>query len=747
MYLSKESIVNLFFQMNFLYSGEDIQKQGGTQFFSELKYFFALDEFIKSEQRPCDTRNKNDKQKFVVNVGHFVQLSDPNTSESLDAKNFFDSFGQNKDFDVGSNFFSAGAVNKSLTSTTPLSFPSRHPQLLKCENGVIDIADGAYQRFANEQDYLYYQDRKKKTILPNKKALLFFWLNRNTDFTSKDSLFNDFLNSLRKRYSPNMISALKWDEQNAIYTNIARNLSTSNDISFVKKEDLIFDQKDSYQRKKYFETWLCLNSSGDDGFRTHCVDVCEQWLDKKMPGNQIGNLFRYKDYESYKREHIRITALKDFSSVSDNDQSGRARTAINHYLNFLNKMPHTEKVDDDIFVKLLKQLEQEIEKNPERIDALKKLLPLEEKKDKDSSGTQSLFYFNFTPFTPTQKIYYGVPGCGKSHTITTMLKDEKVKDPTFSEENQVVRTTFHPEYTNADFIGQILPEVHEDSQGKSVVEYKFKPGPFAKILKQALHNPSRPFYLVIEEINRGNAAAIFGDVFQLLDRLKNGDTSKEPVGTDGFENQYGKGWSEYFVMNADVNAYIRDANSEDELDTKSIDISGIHFSSSTGLRLPPNLSIYATMNTSDQNVFTLDNAFQRRWDMELVPNTCNWNDEDHKKQAQSKVGDTEICWETFRKAINGKISDGDFFNADDKQLGLFFIEAEGDKIDGKKFANKVLKYLWADVFKRDTGKIFKSENLSGVVENFTGTDAFDKVFVEDFAQSLKNANDEIKNHE
>ena len=275
--------------------------------------------------------------------------------------------------------------------------------------------------------------------------------------------------------------------------------------------------------------------------------------------------------------------------------------------------------------------------------------------------------------TPIQIIYYGVPGCGKSHKITSLLKNEKVKDPTFSEENQVVRTTFHPEYTNADFIGQILPEVHENAQGTSVVEYKFKPGPFAKILKQALYNPGKPFYLVIEEINRGNAAAIFGDVFQLLDRLKVGDTSMESVGTDGFENHYGKGWSEYFEMNADVNAYIRDANSEDELDTKAIDVSGIHFSSSTGLRLPPNLSIYATMNTSDQNVFTLDNAFQRRWDMELIPNTCNWDDTDHKKQAQLPIGDTDICWETFRAAINSEISGGEFFNADDKQLGLFFI--------------------------------------------------------------------------
>ena len=487
----------------------------------------------------------------------------------------------------------------------------------------------------------------------------------------------------------------------------------SDDIYYISSREILKSLcKNNYlspeQIKNQFILWLKDNCKGTESFKDDMVKIIECWLDQKMPNDHIGNLFRFSKASEYEQEKARITNLPQFETVNRTNQNGRPRTALNHYTNFL---IHLSSLED----------------NPKTTES-------------DSSKSPS-------PFTPTQIIYYGVPGCGKSHTITTMLKDEKVKDPTFSEENQVVRTTFHPEYTSADFIGQILPEVHEDSQGKSVVEYKFKPGPFAKILKQALHNPSRPFYLVIEEINRGNAAAIFGDVFQLLDRLKNGDTSKEPVGTDGFENHYGKGWSEYFVMNADVNAYIRDANSDDELDTKSIDVSGIHFSSSTGLRLPPNLSIYATMNTSDQNVFTLDNAFQRRWDMELVSNTCKWNDEDHKKQAQSKVGDTEICWETFRKAINSEISDGDFFNADDKQLGLFFIEAEGDKIDGKMFANKVLKYLWADVFKRDTGKIFKSENLSKVVEDFTGTDAFDKVFADEFVQSLKSTNDEIKNHE
>lgn len=375
---------------------------------------------------------------------------------------------------------------------------------------------------------------------------------------------------------------------------------------------------------------------------------------------------------------------------------------------------------------------------------------------------------------PSQTIYYGVPGCGKSHQV-----NEKIKSiPDYNK----VRTVFHPEYTNADFIGQILPEVSVDANGHSVVEYKFNPGPFTEIVRRAYLNPDEEFFLVIEEINRGNAAAIFGDMFQLLDRL-DADEKPEEVSS---EHVYGKNWSSYGVDNPDINAYIRNqivisqerpdhcskvAGSGEDANPrlyKSVDIESenvnvtwrekngngftpkpqhLHFSANTAIRLPPNLSIYATMNTSDQNVFTLDNAFQRRWDMELVSNACKWDDEDHKHQAQLPIGDTDIRWETFREAINSEISGGDFFNADDKQLGLFFVEADGERIDQKKFANKVLKYLWADVFKRDTGKIFKSENLSKVVENFTGADAFDKVFVEDFVQSLKNTNDEIKNHE
>ncbi|SHK83191.1 AAA family ATPase [Fibrobacter sp. UWB12] len=422
---------------------------------------------------------------------------------------------------------------------------------------------------------------------------------------------------------------------------------------------------------------------------------------------------------------------------------------------------------DDEFTQLLKNLGAMLNEgaNKNRLNEFLKTVNLEEIEKEDESGSGD-------ECRHSQIIYYGVPGCGKSHQVNKKIKSI----PDYNK----IRTVFHPEYTNADFIGQILPEVCVDTNGHSVVEYKFNPGPFTEIIHRAYLNPDEEFFLVIEEINRGNAAAIFGEMFQLLDRLDADENPKEVSS----EHIYGKGWSSYGIDNPDINAYIRNqlvisserpehcskvsGSGEDANPRlyKSIDIESgkmtvtwrekngngftpkpnhLHFSANTAIRLPPNVSIYATMNTSDQNVFTLDNAFQRRWDMELIPNTCNWNDVDHKNQAQLSIGNTDICWETFREAVNAEISGGDFFNADDKQLGLFFIEANGKKIDEKKFANKVLKYLWTDVFKRNTDKIFKAENLSKAVEDFTGADAFDKVFIESFVQSLKDVNEEIKN--
>ena len=287
-----------------------------------------------------------------------------------------------------------------------------------------------------------------------------------------------------------------------------------------------------------------------------------------------------------------------------------------------------------------------------------------------------------------QIIYYGVPGCGKSNKIREKLKDVPEKNK--------VRVVFHPEYTNAEFIGQILPVTNGG------IRYEFTPGPFTQIIKRAYLNPNEQFYLVIEEINRGNAAAIFGDTFQLLDRLKTGET--DSLGNDPANaavNTFTEGWSQYFVQNDDVNAYIRGTEN-------SIQIGNIRFDLNTAIRLPPNLSILATMNTSDQNVFTLDNAFQRRFDMELVRNEFDLTKPAVNAQYNAEIDDTGIKWGQFWGWINAKITATlkGLSSTEDKRLGVWFVSNVGGIIDDKVFAEKVLKFLWDDVFKFKRPQVF-----------------------------------------
>ena len=312
----------------------------------------------------------------------------------------------------------------------------------------------------------------------------------------------------------------------------------------------------------------------------------------------------------------------------------------------------------------------------------------------------------------SQIIYYGVPGSGKSHKI-----DEETKNVP---EEQKMRVVFHPEYTNADFVGQILP-----SNADGTISYKFKPGPFTKILRRAYLNPSKKYYLIIEEINRGNAAAIFGDVFQLLDRITDG----KGEASGGYS--YGNGWSRYSIENEFINWYIREnlyadinhklQNEDDGIAKKSadesqkaIEIGELHFSALTGIRLPPNLSLFATMNTSDQNVFTLDNAFQRRWDMKLVENECT---DEKQMNATITVNDQKITWKNFQTQINAvigeKSNEGGLSSMEDKRLGSWFVKAENGEIKTSVFADKVLKYLWDDAF-----KFYHQEIFNGGIKNF-----------------------------
>ena len=229
-------------------------------------------------------------------------------------------------------------------------------------------------------------------------------------------------------------------------------------------------------------------------------------------------------------------------------------------------------------------------------------------------------------------LLYGVPGSGKSWTI----EHEYCKPGCVVE-----RLVFHPDYTYSDFIGQILPAVAEDGQ----VSYKFTPGPFTNILREAYNHPGTEYILIIEEINRGNAPAIFGEVFQLLDRkveIRDVDDDGYPIGT-----------SEYGITNTNIaeEMYGKDRKNEK-------------------IRIPSNLSIIGTMNTSDQNVFTLDTAFQRRWDMRLIENDFANVD---PTLADAEILDTTVTWRNFCVEIN-KIVVGNsarMTSAEDKTWCIF----------------------------------------------------------------------------
>ena len=365
----------------------------------------------------------------------------------------------------------------------------------------------------------------------------------------------------------------------------------------------------------------------------------------------------------------------------------------NHEDMAIGDLLYVEQVETTYRIKLIKVGDQ----NYETFNILlnkndRHLLLLSDEKESDEENDLEMSKKEKTPDQPLgppkQIIYYGVPGCGKSNKIREQLKDVPEKNK--------VRVVFHPEYTNAEFVGQILPVTNDG------IRYEFTPGPFTQIIKRAYLNPNEHFYLVIEEINRGNAAAIFGDTFQLLDRLKAGET--DSLGNDPANasvNTFTEGWSQYFVQNDDVNAYIRG-------NENSIQIGNIRFDSNTAIRLPPNLSILATMNTSDQNVFTLDNAFQRRFDMELVRNEFDLTKAAVNAQYEAEIDDTGIKWGQFWGWINAKITATlkGLSSTEDKRLGVWFVSNVGGIIDDKVFAEKVLKFLWDDVFKFKRPQIF-----------------------------------------
>ena len=292
---------------------------------------------------------------------------------------------------------------------------------------------------------------------------------------------------------------------------------------------------------------------------------------------------------------------------------------------------------------------------------------------------------------PFQQIFYGAPGTGKSHTINEETKDENV-----------IRTTFHPDTDYSTFVGAYKPTTKEvdlrDLSGHKVVEdgevvkedrivYEFVAQSFLQAYisawkKYADANEDGPQkqYLVIEEINRGNCAQIFGDLFQLLDRNDYG-FSDYPIKADAdMKRQLQKAFAGLVIAQKDkINAIYEGKDIVSQVLNGDI------------LLLPNNLYIWATMNTSDQSLFPIDSAFKRRWDWTYMPIS------DAENNWIIEVDGSKYDWWQFLEKINEKI--GSITNSEDKKLGYFFCKTQDGVISAKTFVGKVIFYLWNDVFK------------------------------------------------
>lgn len=481
------------------------------------------------------------------------------------------------------------------------------------------------------------------------------------------------------------------------------------------------------------------------GFNVECNTAYEVSLLKILTAFSENAVFKMKDglrEVIFNQLNIYRKLTESGESVDingDSEAKGSLRIlksllsdSMNPYLSYFNNGSVTISTENDAASNYLSRVEMFLRLSATKVVGIEDLSAKSEGIVKEELEERRLT-------TGSNILLYGVPGSGKSWTI---------QHEYCAEDSIVERLVFHPDYTYSDFVGQILPDV--DEQG--LVTYKYTPGPFTMILRDAYANPTQKYILVIEEINRGNAPAIFGEVFQLLDRKV-----EQKDGDDG----YPIGTSDYGITNPNMAAIIYGDRKKK-------------------IRIPSNLSIIGTMNTSDQNVFTLDTAFQRRWKMRLIENSF---ENVRPSLANCEILDTGVTWRRFCEVINKQIigNKAKMASSEDKRLGVYFVhesdlayndadksqdftslldelnmllKAELNKsisaaqktrlrdiraalIQNRVFPEKVVKYLWDDAFKFNNGAIFDTEenkdldSLEAVIRLFVyenrGKDRF-KIF-------------------
>ncbi len=331
-------------------------------------------------------------------------------------------------------------------------------------------------------------------------------------------------------------------------------------------------------------------------------------------------------------------------------------------------------------------------KDPERLEIIKGFF-------KGSVKNDSSFECNI----PRNVIYFGAPGTGKSYNLNKDMEELLL----INAENDYERVTFHPDYSYANFVGTYKPRPEKDDKGNKTgdITYKYVPGPFMRSLVKALKNQGKPFLLVIEEINRSNVAAVFGDVFQLLDR------------DDNFESEYPIETSE------DMRDYLKEELGQDF----------------EKIRIPSNMFIWATMNSADQGVYPMDTAFKRRWEFKYFG--INYND-DLIKNIKFNINNHEISWNKLRNAINNELLS--YGINEDKLIGPFFAfneyldkELSEDKFK-EIFKNKIIMYLFEDAAKARRDKLFAGakENNKNVIYSRV-CELFDDIGVKIFCDNIQ----------
>lgn len=374
-----------------------------------------------------------------------------------------------------------------------------------------------------------------------------------------------------------------------------------------------------------------------------------------------------------------------------------SKQLLGEFIDYYRKNPNKKAEDARVELKELSDIDKYEYGYNATLTAMAKMVldPKNELVRKGNPAESSRTENHLLKTTGLQQIYYGAPGTGKSKTI---------KDLTFGE--SVIRTTFHPDSDYASFVGTYKPITEEvdlrDCNGKKVIDddtkevvkeeriaYKFIPQAFLEAYVKAWKKlgSSKKQYLIIEEINRGNCAQIFGDLFQLLDRNEYGFSDYPIVADKDMQKYLKKEFAGWEITNKDeINQLYGEAN------MVNLIMKGER------LVLPSNLYIWATMNTSDQSLFPIDSAFKRRWDWKYVPIR-----EGRDKETNAPLnwyintGDKQYKWWSFISKVNELI--GSLTNSEDKKLGYFFCKAKDGEIDADLFVSKVIFYLWNDVFK------------------------------------------------